>query len=84
MVDCSLFYVGSTIAYAILNPRLHSYLRLSPHYIQGLSTGDRVTTSINDPIETKTKEDVRKQEYALLPEFYWDSLDISNQETVKF
>lgn len=38
--------------------------------------------TVNDPIETKSKDEFRKQEYPLLPEFYWDSLDIGNQEQV--
>lgn len=38
--------------------------------------------SVNDPIEIKTLDDVRKEPYQLPAGFFWDTLDINHAGTV--
>jgi hypothetical protein len=41
-----------------------------------------VPTTVNDPIETKSIEEIKKDPYQLPSNFYWDTLDINHRETV--
>ncbi|XP_055350979.1 glycylpeptide N-tetradecanoyltransferase 1-like [Paramacrobiotus metropolitanus] len=44
---------------------------------------EKVPTDINEAIEVKTVEEVRKEPYNLPSGFYWDVMDVNNKETLE-